>query len=108
MNGRSRQLYTGGFRFVLVSLLAMVFLLGMAFLVAELLAFVQDNSWNHPTNVIIGLCCGLISWLFIAVFHLRHETQNVPISQREPFLAEAATILTEMGYALSAQLSDDL
>ena len=108
MLGVSRRIYTGVFRFVLVSLLAIVFLIGTTFLIAVLLALLWGNSWNQPINLIAGLSCGLICWLFVAIFHLRHETHALPIAQREPFLAEAKTILHEMGYTLSSRLPDNL
>jgi hypothetical protein len=87
--------------------MGIVLLAGCTFGVAHLLAGLRDTSWDQPANLVTGLCCGLISCLFVAVFLLRHETQTLPISQREPFLMEARTILHGMGYELTAQMPED-
>ena len=98
-----RPLVTGTFRFALVSLLAFVLLSGTTLFISVLLAWVQNGSWNSPQFLTIGMVCGLIVWLFVAAFHLRRETQSIPFSQREPFVAKAKGVLQEMGYDLSSQ-----
>ena len=50
----------------------------------------------------------MIFWLFVAVFHLRRETQTMPFSQRDQFAAKAKTVLGEMGYVVISQRSDTL
>lgn len=102
------SLATGVFRFVLVSLLALVTLAGTTLSIAHLTAWLWDSSWDHPSCLITGLVGGLVTWLFIAIFHLRRETRSMPFSQREQFVAKAKTVLSEMGYALTAQQIDAL
>jgi hypothetical protein len=105
---RSHRFATGIFRFVLVSLLAIVLLIGTTLLIAHAVAWLQFGQWDSPRNLTIGLVCGIIAWLFIAIFHLRRETQSFPFSQREPFLLKANTVLQEMGYALVSRQADAL
>lgn len=99
----SRSVGVGIFRFVLVSLLAFVMLIGTALLIAAAVAWLQDERWDRPQCLCIGFVCGLIVWLFVAVFHLRRETQYMQFSQRDQFVAKAKSVLHEMGYALSSQ-----
>ncbi len=99
----SRSLVVGVFRFGLVCLLAIVLLIGTTLAIAALIAWLQDERWDSPQWLSIGFVCGLIVWLFVAVFHLRRETQLMPFSQRDQFVAKAKTVLQEMGYALTSQ-----
>jgi hypothetical protein len=99
----SRMLATGIFRFLLVSLLTFVLLIGTTLLISYVIAWLRNGEWNSPQYLSIGMVCGMIVWLFVAVFHLRRETQSMPFSQREQFIVKAKTVLQEMGYALCAQ-----
>ena len=103
MNLPSRALATGIFRFLLVSLLTIVLLIGTTLLIAFSIAWLRDGDWNSPQYLSIGMVCGLIVWLFVAVFHLRRETQSMPFSQRDQFIAKTKSVLQEMGYALTSQ-----
>jgi hypothetical protein len=102
MFGSSRPFCAGVIRFLLLALLAFGLLAGTTFFIATLIASLQHGSWDQPFSLITGLSCGLIVWLFVAIFHVRHETQRISISQREPFLGEATAILIKMGYAPSS------
>jgi hypothetical protein len=108
MQRPSHSVATGLFRFLLVSLLAIVLLIGTTLLIAYSVAWLQFDQWDSPRNLSIGLVCGIVAWLFVAVFHLRRETQSIPFSQREPFLLKANTVLQEMGYALTSRQADAL
>lgn len=108
MTAPSRSFATGVFRFFLVSLLAIVLLMGSAFSIAFAVGWIQSADWTEPQYLIVGLVCGLVFWLFIAAFHLRRETQSMPFSQREQFVARAKSVLQEMGYALTGQHADSL
>ncbi len=96
------------FRFFLVGLLASVLLIGTALLIAFAVAWLWDGVWNTPHFLGIGGTCALIVWLFVAVFHLRRETQWMQFSQREQFMAKVKTVLQEMGYALTLQRDNTL
>lgn len=104
----ARTLAVGVFRFVLVCLLAFVVLIGTTLVISSLIAWVRSGDWNSPQNLYTGAVCGLIIWLFVAAFHLRRETQSMPFSQRDQFVAKAKTVLQEMGYALSSQHGNTL
>ena len=91
------------FRFFLVGLLASVALIGTAVLTSYILGWIFQDPWDSPQLLSIGTVCAMVIWLFVAVFHLRRETQTMPFSQREQFIARAKTVLQEMGYALVLQ-----
>ena len=99
----SHPFATGIFRFLLVCLLTFVLLIGATLLIAYVIAWLRDGEWDNPQYLSMGMMCGMIVLLFVAVFHLRRETQRVPFSQREQFVAKAKTVLQEMGYALRWQ-----
>ncbi len=103
MKTQPRSLGTTIFRFILVALLALVTLVGTTLLIAGAVAWTQDARWDEPRYLTIGFVCGLIVWLFVAVFHLRRETQTMPFSQRDQFISKAKTVLQEMGYAYIGQ-----
>ncbi len=103
MKIQPRPLGTTLFRFTLVALLALVFLIGTTLMIANGVAWMQDLQWDEPASLTIGFVCGLIIWLFVAVFHLRRETQTMAFSQREQFVTKAKTVLLEMGYAFTGQ-----
>ena len=108
MANPSRSLAVGVFRFVLVSLLAFVLLTGTTLAIAALVGWMKQDRWDSPPCLYAGFLCGLIAWLFVAAFHLRRETQHVPFTQRDQFIAKAKTVLHEMGYALTNQDADAL
>lgn len=104
----SRSLAVGVFRFVLVGLLAFVVLIGTTLLIAGIIAWLQYDRWDSPPSLAAAFVCGLVFWLFVAVFHLRRETHQMPFTQRDQFIAKAKTVLHEMGYALAAQQTNAL
>ena len=99
----SHPFATGIFRFLLVCLLTFVLLIGATLLIAYVIAWLRDGEWDNPQYLSMGMVCGMIVLLFVAVFHLRRDTQSMPFSQREQFVAKAKTVLQEMGYALRWQ-----
>src|SRR5471030_241051 len=99
----SRAIAVAVFRFALVALLVVVVLTGTTLIISYLISCFRDGPWDEPQYLYTGFVCGLIVWLFVAVFHLRRETQTMQFSQREQFLAKAKSVLQEMGYALVSQ-----
>ena len=99
----SRAVAVAAFRFALVALLVVVVLTGTTLVISYLISCFRDGPWDDPQYLYTGFVCGLIVWLFVAVFHLRRETQTMQFSQREQYLAKAKSVLQEMGYALVAQ-----
>ena len=106
MKIQPRSLGTTIFRFTLVALLAIVILVGTTLVIASAVAWLHDARWDEPGYLTIGFVCGLIVWLFVAVFHLRRESQTMAFSQREQFINKAKTVLQEMGYAFTGQQGD--
>ena len=103
MAASSRVLATSVFRFSLVTLLTFGLLTGTALLIAFSIGWLYDDDWSSPRLLAIGSVCAMIAWLFVAVFHLRRETQTMPFSQREQFAIKATAVLGEMGYTLVAR-----
>ena len=99
----SRAIAVAVFRFALVALLVVVVMTGTTLIISYLISCFRDGPWDEPHYLYTGFVCGLIVWLFVAVFHLRRETQTMQFSQREQFLAKAKSVLQEMGYAVVSQ-----
>ena len=95
--------FAASFRFALVLLFTLAVLLGTSLLCAVLSAMLRDMPVLGPGNVTVGLCCSLIIWLFIAVFHLRKETLSLPAPEPKRFLHNARILLTEMGYDVTSR-----
>jgi hypothetical protein len=86
-------------------------ILGLLLIPALVLAplFAWSRGSEDPlSNLSLGLVCSLITWLFIAVFHLNREKIVVTIADRRTFLAQARILLDEMGYETIAQSADSL
>jgi len=98
MNRSTPSFVFGTFRLVVLSLLALALLLGTGLLFAAVLSLVNDDGIVSSRNLSVGLVCGLIGWLFAAVFHLRRETVAIAVRDREHFVPTAKLLLAEMGY----------
>jgi hypothetical protein len=84
-----------------VTWLAVVFVVvlgGSTLLIALIVSWFRGLPVTDPANLYAGLVCGLIAWLFIAVFHLRRETMRLPFLDREPFMKQLEAGLAELGY----------
>jgi len=71
---------------------------GSALLVALLLSWFRDSPATAAENLYSGLVCGLIAWLFIAVFHLRRDTIRLPFVDQASFVKLLQEVLAEFGY----------
>jgi hypothetical protein len=71
---------------------------GTILFAAGLLAWLGDTSITNTSTLWLGMTCGLIGWLFIAVFHVRHETLILPFQDRQAFLGRLRSQLKELGY----------
>lgn len=58
----------------------------------------RESDVTHIDNILIGLACSLIALLFVGVFHLRKETVQLRISDREKFQTRMQKILQDLGY----------
>ena len=94
-------------RYNLVTMLSSVMLIGTTLLLAALIAWPQDERWDSPHCLWIGFVCGLIAWLFVAVFHLRRETQYMQFRRRS-VRRQGQERTAGDGYALSTQGANTL
>src|SRR5262245_44591557 len=108
MGVASRSPFTAVFRFVLVGLLTSLLMISTTVLIAICIAGLWSGDWGDRSIMVVASVCALIVWLFIIVFHLRHETLVMPFTQREQFIAKTKTVLHEMGYVLAGQQADEL
>jgi hypothetical protein len=90
-------------RILLLSLVFVLVFVLTGLVIALLLSWVQSNPFAEEINVIIGMMCGLIAWLFIAVFHLRRETVYLPFNDPFAFLEQVQATLNELGYELKSR-----
>lgn len=77
-----------------------------AFVLWPLFAWWRDA--DDVPNLILGVICSLIIWLFIAVFHLSKEKLIVPVADAKTFLAQMSVLLDEMGYQVVGQNENTL
>lgn len=88
-------------RLVRVVVLALPILLIFAFtvsLVAGVVSWFRDTSLTSPENLCLGILCGLVVWLFVAIFHLKQDSLNLHCPDRRGFTANVRALLEELGY----------
>ncbi len=94
-------------RIAILTLVSAALLGGSILLIALLLSWLRGVPATNGANLYVGLVCGLIAWLFIAVFHLRAETLRLPLfagqDDQVPFLEQVEAILGELGYERQGQ-----
>lgn len=105
---RAANFLLGSLRIFFWLVLFLTLSAGMALGVAYALALIQDSSITHGSNLYLGLVCGLIVWLFMAVFHLRRETLHLPMVEEELFLSRLKEIMHELGYELTVKSPEHL
>lgn len=87
---------------VLLVFAASVLLLALA------LSWVRGEPLGGRENLLLGVICGLISWLFLAVFHVRRETIRLAVGDRVAFFGRLVPLLEELGYEVKACGADRL
>jgi hypothetical protein len=68
---------------------------------ALLLALVPGASTELSDNLSLAVVCGLVVWLFLAIFHIRPDTLRLPVADRRSFLCRVIPILEELGYEVT-------
>ena len=71
---------------------------------ASVLAWLTDSPFDDAYA--LATICGLITWLFVAVFHFRQETLVLPLHNRQAFLGRLRAQLKALGYCVKVQQSD--
>jgi hypothetical protein len=95
-------------RVLLLSLPVLLAFVASALLVALLLSWIRDLPFGARENLLLGIICSLIVWLFVAVFHIRRETLRLPVSDRATFLGALVPLLEELGYEVKAESEERL
>jgi hypothetical protein len=96
----------GLFSFLLTATLFLALFAGLMGAIILILAGCLQTELTDSRNIYLGLVCGLIAWLFLAVFLLRRETMQVPFKNRKVFLQRIKTVLGEMGYEAIFETED--
>jgi hypothetical protein len=61
-------------------------------------ALLLGTPLDNPASVIPGVVCGLIVWLFIAIFHWKTETVTLLFQDRSWFTTTITAELKELGF----------
>jgi hypothetical protein len=69
-----------------------------ATLAALAVAWVRGRPLLGPENVCLGVICGLVVWLFLAVFHVRNEIVVLHVPDQDALVTSLCTLLEEAGY----------
>jgi hypothetical protein len=70
---------------------------------ALLLTWVPGASAGVADNLLLAELCGLVVWMFLAIFHIRTETVRLPVNDRRQFVLRLIPILEELGYEVVRQ-----
>jgi hypothetical protein len=65
---------------------------------ALLLTRVPGGSTSVFDNLLLAVLCGLVVWVFVAVFHIRTETTRLPVADRKTFVQRLVLVLEDLGY----------
>lgn len=94
-------------QFVIASVCATVLLLVTAASIGWLLHVTTGRSFNDILLVQLSLCCALLSWSFVFLFHFRRESMAIPTHDRDHSLSSIAEHLENMKYITLTE-GDDL
>ena len=70
---------------------------------ALLLTRMPGASTGVSDNLSLAVLCGLVVWLFLAIFHIRTETVRLPVADRGTFLRRIVPLLEDLGYEVTPQ-----
>jgi hypothetical protein len=88
----------GVLRVLAISLPVLLTFMGTVLGAALVLAWLRDTPAGSPETLGLATVCGLIVWLFIAVFHVRQETLTLSFQDRHVFLGKLRSQLKDLGY----------
>jgi hypothetical protein len=98
----------GACRVLLLVLVLLAAFAVPAVLAALLAARLGDTAPDDPVNLAVGAVCGLIAWLFIAVFHFKMETVTLVFPDRGSFTRTVTAHLNELGFLQHARTEGEL
>lgn len=70
----------------------------LALTAAGVAAWLQGTELTHAHNLFLGILCGLIALLFLAIFHLKRETLHLSFHNRQEFRDTIRAHFEELGY----------
>jgi hypothetical protein len=90
-------------RLMVFALLLLAFLWSAAFLLACVIPWLKGLPVAGTGLVPRGIACGLVTTLFVVVFHLKREVIRLPAAKRDIFVERVRLHLQELGYALQME-----
>jgi hypothetical protein len=85
-------------RVVALALPVCLLLGGTALFAAGIIGWLRSLPPARPDNLLLGLVCGLLVWLFLVVLHFRPEVMFLPVRDRGAWLASVQAHLQDLGY----------
>src|SRR4051812_19183313 len=70
---------------------------------ALVLTWVPGASAGVADNLLLAALCGLVVWMFLAIFHIGTGTVRLPVNDRRQFALRLIPILEELGYEVVRQ-----
>jgi len=102
------SLVRGLLRIVVAAAVFLGIFVGTIAVMTAALAFWLQTDLLDSRTLYLGSVCGLIAWLFLAVFLLRRETLHVPYAHHKVFLERTKAVLTELGYETIFETEDHI
>lgn len=93
-------------RVLAISLPVMGIFTGTILTAAGVLAWLSDSPLSSESTLSLATICGLVAWLFVAVFHFRQETLSFSFQDRQAFLGRLRSQLKDLGYWAKVRESD--
>jgi hypothetical protein len=95
-------------RVALLTLPALLLFTATVLPLALLLTHVPGGATELGDNLLLAVLCGLVIWLFLAVFHIRTESVHLPVPDRKTFVQRVTLVLQELGYEVARPGEDRL
>jgi hypothetical protein len=86
------------FRVLAISIPVLLVFAATVLVAALGLAWLGNPELGSPDTFGPATVCGLIAWLFFAVFHVKHETLTLPVQDQHAFLVRLRAQLKDLGY----------
>lgn len=95
-------------RVVGLAILALLVFAATALAIGAPAAWYKDVPLSSAPGIHLAILCGLIVWLFVAVFLFKRETIVLPVHDRQSFAAGLKGQLSGLGYGLAAESADEI
>jgi hypothetical protein len=93
-------------RVLVLALLLLAVFWTLAFLLVLLTAWLKGLPLTAAGLIPQGVVCGLITALFVAVFHIKREVIRLPVPNRNAFDEQVRAHLEELGYVCQGETPD--